>query len=303
METTTQNTELDQAQKNLYSRQIGTFGIETMGKLIQMNVLIVGLRGVGVETAKNLILAGPKSVTLYDPTTVSWGDLSSNFYTREEHVGKISRAEASIGKLQELNPYVKVSTIDKLTLEDHAHYNVVCYTEIFESIDKLIEVNEFVRVKNIGFILATTYGPSGFTFLDYGNEFIVTDHNGEATKSFIIVNATQTNPLIVTVHEDKRHIFEDGDSVIFREVEGMTELNSLKATKIQTIDGFSFKVEVDATQFGGYSGQGLVENVKVPKKVSYHSLKQSLLNPVASSQSGMLETPDLRLWGRSDQLH
>ena len=55
---------------NLYSRQIGTFGIETMGKLIKMNVLIVGARGLGVETAKNLILAGPKSVTLYDPTIV-----------------------------------------------------------------------------------------------------------------------------------------------------------------------------------------------------------------------------------------
>lgn len=84
---------------NLYSRQIGTYGIETMGKLIKMNVLIVGLRGIGVETAKNLILAGPKSVTLYDPTLIQWGDISSNFYTREEHVDKISRAEASFEKL------------------------------------------------------------------------------------------------------------------------------------------------------------------------------------------------------------
>jgi ubiquitin-activating enzyme E1 len=33
---------------NLYSRQIGTFGIETMGKLVQMNVLIYGLRGVNI---------------------------------------------------------------------------------------------------------------------------------------------------------------------------------------------------------------------------------------------------------------
>jgi len=88
-----------QIDTNLYSRQIGTFGIETMGKLIKMNVLIVGLRGLGVETAKNLILAGPRSVTLYDPTIVQWGDLSSNFYTREEHVGKASRADASFEKL------------------------------------------------------------------------------------------------------------------------------------------------------------------------------------------------------------
>lgn len=41
----------------------------------------------------------------------------------------------------------------------------------------------------------------------------------------------------------------------------------------------------------------------MPKKITYHSLKQSLHNPVASSQFGMLETPDLRYFGRSDQLH
>lgn len=175
---------------NLYSRQIGTFGMETMGKLIKMNVLIVGARGLGVETAKNLILAGPASVTLFDPTTVQWGDLSSNFYCREEHVGTATRAEASISKLQELNPYVKVKTVSTLTLEDHANYHVVVYTEIFENIDRVIEVNEFCRAKSIGFILSTTFGPAGFTFLDYGNEFFVTDADGEDTKSFIVVNAT-----------------------------------------------------------------------------------------------------------------
>jgi ubiquitin-activating enzyme E1 len=109
--------------------------------------------------------------------------------------------------------------------------------------------------------------------------------------------------MIVTVHEDKRHKFQDGDSVVFREVEGMTELNSLPPTTITTIDGFSFKVNVDATGFKAYSREGLVENVKVPKKVAYHSLAQSLVNPVASSQFGNLETPDLRYFGRSDQLH
>jgi ubiquitin-activating enzyme E1 len=45
--------------ENLYSRQIGTYGAETMGKLIKMKVLVQGLRGLGVEVSKNLILAGP----------------------------------------------------------------------------------------------------------------------------------------------------------------------------------------------------------------------------------------------------
>ena len=41
--------DVGQIDTNLYSRQIGAFGLETMGKLIQLNVLIIGLRGAGIE--------------------------------------------------------------------------------------------------------------------------------------------------------------------------------------------------------------------------------------------------------------
>lgn len=164
----------------------------------------------------------------------------------------------------------------------------------------MIEANELCRKSNVGFILAQTFGPSGFVFLDYGEAHIIRDADGEDTKSFIVVSASNENPAIITVHEDKRHKFQDGDYVQFREVEGMTELNSLPPTQIEVIDGFSFKLKVDATSFSAYSRQGIVENIKVPKTESYHSLKQSLHNPVASSQYGMLETPDLRYFGRSE---
>lgn len=123
-----------QIDTNLYSRQIGTFGLETMGKLIKMNVCIIGLRGTGVEVAKNLILAGPKSVYIYDPEITSLRDLGSNFYLSQEHVGKVSRAQASITRLQELNDYVKVSVVetreelDKLMQE--GQLSVVCQTEM-----------------------------------------------------------------------------------------------------------------------------------------------------------------------------
>lgn len=81
------------------------------------------------------------------------------------------------------------------------------YTEVFENIDRVIEADEFCRARNIGFLFSTLYGPSGFAFSDFGNEFMVTDPDGEETKSFIVVNATPTNPVIITVHEDKRHKF------------------------------------------------------------------------------------------------
>jgi ubiquitin-activating enzyme E1 len=149
-----QTTEEVKIDTNLYSRQIGTFGIETMGKLIKLKVLIVGMRGLGVECAKNLVLAGPASVAIYDPTTVAINDLGSNFYLNESHVGKVSRAAASLGQLQELNSYVKVSVVDKLTLEDHKNYSVVCYTENLSNIAHLFEVNSFCHTNKVGFILS-----------------------------------------------------------------------------------------------------------------------------------------------------
>ena len=65
----------------------------------------------------------------------------------------------------------------------------------------MIEINEFVRSKNIGFILSQTYGPQGFTFLDYGHDFIINDEDGEETYSIDVGAITQTNPCIVTVND------------------------------------------------------------------------------------------------------
>jgi ubiquitin-activating enzyme E1 len=56
-------------------------------------VLIVGLRGLGVETAKNLILAGPGAVTLVDDHPTEVKDLGSNFFLTEADVGR-PRADA-----------------------------------------------------------------------------------------------------------------------------------------------------------------------------------------------------------------
>ena len=68
----------------------------------------------------------------------------------------------------------------------------------------------------------------------------------------------------------------------------MTEVNGLPPTRVTSIDGQSFKVHVDATKFGCYEREGMVESVKMPKQVSFHSLKQSIHNPVASTEFGML---------------
>ena len=53
-------------------------------------------------------MAGPNSVTLCDDGIVQINDLGTNFYAKEEHVGKMTRARASQKELGDLNKYVPV---------------------------------------------------------------------------------------------------------------------------------------------------------------------------------------------------
>ncbi len=52
-------------------------GKEAMHQLNNAHVFIAGMRGLGVEIAKNIILAGVKSVTIQDCDAVQYEDLSS----------------------------------------------------------------------------------------------------------------------------------------------------------------------------------------------------------------------------------
>lgn len=77
--------------------------------------------------AKNLILAGVKSVTLHDEGTVELWDMSSNFVFSENDVGK-NRALVSIQKLQELNSAVAISALTtKLTKEQLSDFQVTFF--------------------------------------------------------------------------------------------------------------------------------------------------------------------------------
>lgn len=64
------------------------------------------------SSAKNIILAGVKSVTLHDTEAVHITDLGSHFYLSESDVGK-NRAEACCERLASLNSAVAVKFLTK----------------------------------------------------------------------------------------------------------------------------------------------------------------------------------------------
>ena len=268
--------------ENLYSRQIGAFGMETMSKLVKMRVLIIGLGGLGVETAKNLILAGPNSVTLWDKQISNSEHQGANFYITDQHVQNANtRAEASIGQLKQLNPYVSVSLNTAATLNQLAtqtaleKFDIVVITDLYE-FNTLSKINSLCRDADKGFIFAACPGLLGWTFVDFGKEHVVFDKNGEDCKSILVSNITRDG--VVTTQEDKRHDLEDGDLVKFKEVVGMESLNG-QTFKVKVLTPFTLEIEnlASAIKEGEtYIRNGIIDEIKEKIKPDFKSLEESL---------------------------
>lgn len=110
--------------KNLYSRYLGLYGLETMKEIIKLNIFIYEMRDPGIEIAKNIILAGPKKVIIYDPNISKISDLTSNFYISIEDVKNENRRDkACIEKLSLLNPYILTEVIKDNNLIEHLEKN------------------------------------------------------------------------------------------------------------------------------------------------------------------------------------
>ncbi|KDP45776.1 hypothetical protein JCGZ_17383 [Jatropha curcas] len=265
--------------EDLHSRQLAVYGRETMRRLFASNVLVSGMQGLGVEIAKNLILAGVKSVTLHDEGAVELWDLSSNFIFSENDVGK-NRALASVQKLQELNNAVVVSTLTtELTKEKLSDFQAVVFTDI--NLEKAIEFDDYCHGHQppISFIKAEVRGLFGSVFCDFGPEFTVFDVDGEEPHTGIIASISNDNPALVSCVDDERLEFQDGDLVVFSEVHGMTELNDGKPRKIKSARPYSFTLDEDTTNFGTYEKGGIVTQVKPPKKLNFKPLREALKDP------------------------
>ena len=73
---------------------------------------------------------------------------------------------------------------------------------------------------------ADVRGVFTYLFVDAGPSFEVVDSTGEELKEVYISSVTKAEHGIVTTHDNRLHELEDGDRVVFKEVLGMTELNS-----------------------------------------------------------------------------
>ena len=62
-----------------WSRYIGAMGLEAVKKQSSSNVLLVGLKSLGLEIAKNLILSGLQKLTIVEDSVLESG-AEEHFY-------------------------------------------------------------------------------------------------------------------------------------------------------------------------------------------------------------------------------
>ncbi|KAF8709540.1 Ubiquitin activating enzyme, partial [Rhizoctonia solani] len=275
--------EIDEAQidEGLYSRQLYVLGHEAMKRMAASNVLIVGVKGLGVEIAKNIVLAGVKSVTLFDPEPVQVQDLGTQFFLRESDVGK-PRAAATLPRLAELNAYVPVKDLggspgQEITVDLIKGFQAVILTDV--PLSKQLEINDWTHENGVHFISAETRGLFGSAFNDFGPKFTCIDATGEQPLTGMVVEISKDKDGIVTCLDETRHGLEDGNFVTFSEVKGLEELNDCEPLKVTVKGPYTFSIGDTSNLKGDYVSGGIFTQVKMPKIIEFKSLRESLKSP------------------------
>jgi ubiquitin-activating enzyme E1 len=280
--------------ESLYSRQLYVLGHEAMKRMGSSNVLVAGLRGLGVEIAKNIALAGVKSLTLYDPKPAALADLSAQFFLRPEDVGR-PRASVTVPRVSELNPYTPVHefTAADLTsdLSQLKQFQVIVLTDT--PLADQIKIADYCHDNGIYIVITDIFGLFGSIFTDFGKNFTVGDPTGENALTGIVAGINSEG--LVSALDDTRHGLETGDYVTFSEVEGMEGLNGCDPRKIEVKGPYTFSIG-DVSGLGKYKRGGQYTQVKMPKIIDFQSYSEQLKEP-------SLLISDFAKFDRPAQLH
>ncbi|MGH0126132.1 UNVERIFIED_CONTAM: hypothetical protein FKN15_025489 [Acipenser sinensis] len=154
-----------------YDRQIRLWGLDAQKRLRASKVLLVGMKGLGAEVAKNLILSGVKGITMLDHEQVTEDSVRAQFLIPAGSLDQ-NRAEASLERAQNLNPMVEVKA-DPERAEDKPDeffldFDAVCLTCCPR--DLQVRLDQLCHKNNIKFFTGDVFGFHGFMFCDLGVE-------------------------------------------------------------------------------------------------------------------------------------
>lgn len=194
----------------LYDRQIRLWGVKAQEMLRSSNILLIGLKALGNEIAKNLVLAGVGTLTIIDHEVVTADDLAAQVFVSEEHIGQ-NRAQAALPQIQKLNSRVLLFTdtepvMSKLP-EYFSSFDVTIATGL--PLEMLCTINAACRFFSRKFYAADTHGMYGYVFVDLViHDFVVERERGNKVTKPGDIEAPTRNIQSVTTKRENGKVIE-----------------------------------------------------------------------------------------------
>ena len=135
-------------------------------------------------------------------------------------------------------------------------------------------LNIISRENKICLIYSVICGLASFIFTDFGPNFTIYDEFCIKKRKFFIKKIERSEKGLVEIEWDKKRNPYIKDYVIFKDVEGMTEINynkeNKKVFKIEPKSDIEFYIG-NTLNYSEYKSGGYIEETVTPKKVSYES--------------------------------
>ena len=254
---------------NLYDRQIRTYGKEAIEKIVTSSVTIIGLCGLGTEIAKNLALGGVKNINLYDNNLINNDDFETGFYYNMEDLNKV-KSDVLKYKIQELNEYVSVQTINK---DDE-----ILNDTILIVVNQTPEIVKYYEKRFDSKMVAVfSKGCAGVVFVNAKKDHLITDIMGENVEPVQIGSIDSNGIVICAPHHS--HDYQTGDTIKFINIEGrnIEQFNGIEFT-VNVISPTSFKLnDFKFTDFNFINGTSIY--IKKSIYVSHQTFEEQLKNP------------------------
>jgi len=323
------NMEISEQEAQLYDRQIRLWGLDAQKRLRAARLCLIGMRGLGCEVAKNLVLSGINSMMLVDSSVVTEEDATSQFLAPRDKIGE-NRAEASLERLQQLNPMVEVSTDKSATTEKDAEFfkqfDIVIATNCPK--DELVRINEICRKEKVKFYAGDIMGFYGYSFMDLiEHEYVEEETTQKIAAATPAADGAGDEPATKkqkTEETEKKTVKKAMSFVSLAEAVKVDWSSELYAKRVKRMDPsffllqvlFAFRAEVGANPRPCHRAEDLeklksvrdatLKSLSVPvEKVTdeYLDLLFSELSPVCAIVGGVLAQEVIKAISNKDSPH
>jgi ubiquitin-activating enzyme E1 len=249
-----------------YSRQSYAVGKDVMTKLSEAKVLVIGYNTLGQEIIKNIVLQGLNQI-----------DICSNKNPLENYqitglYYPVSNTSIPLEEIRKLNPTIEINQIEhnqilneeqEFNSEQIKKYNMVIITNC--TFEDGLTLNRICHKLSIPFIMTGCYGLTGFVFNDFGENFIVSDVDGEVYEN-LLIKSIENNLL---TFKDK-HNLSDRDTLIITTNDNKTHEILVLSTETPFVIKLKNNFELD---------KGEIKTIikkKIPQTINFEMLKNNL---------------------------